>query len=85
MLHVAQEDHSNFATAWSLQESRLRGEELPKDCRDPRLLRYGQVGRLGRQVERLFEKVGRSNCLVIVFDDIVADTLNVYRHVLDFS
>lgn len=84
MRYLLQEDEVDFARAWNLQEARARGEHLPKRCLDPRLLMYGEVTRFGRQIESLFQLVGRERAHVIVFEDFVADTLAEYRKVLDF-
>ncbi len=84
MVYVMQEDEPDFATAWSLQTLRTRGEQVPPNCREPRLLQYAEVGMLGRQIERLFEQAGRDRCMVIIFDDFTADTAAVYRRVLRF-
>lgn len=84
MLFLLQEKERDFERAWALQAARAQGDKLPATCLDPRLLRYGEVARLGAQVERLFDRVGRERAHVIVFDDFTTDTLSVYRAVLDF-
>jgi hypothetical protein len=84
LLYTLDEEVADFATAWSLQEERARGERLPKRCREPLLLQYRAVGSLGEQVERLFERAGRERCRVVVFDDLAADPLKVYRGLLEF-
>jgi hypothetical protein len=78
------EDVEDFATAWSLQKMRARGERIPKHCLDPRLLLYREVAGFGLQIERLYQLVGRDRCLVLLFDDLVRDPLTVYKHVLKF-
>ena len=70
--------------AWALQETRAQGHEIPRTCRDPRLLQYGGIVQLGRWVEQLFQKVGRERCHVVVFDDLVANPGKTYRAALDF-
>jgi Sulfotransferase domain len=84
MVYTLDEDVPDFVEAWSLQERRAAGQRLPKRCRDPRLLQYGHVGRLGRQVERLFDIAGRERCLVILFDDFAKSPRAELRRVLDF-
>jgi hypothetical protein len=84
MVYTLDEDVTDFVEAWSLQERRAAGDDLPKRCRDPRLLQYGEVGRLGRHVERLFDIAGRERCLVILFDDLVKSPAAELRRVLDF-
>ena len=84
MLFLLQEREANFERAWALQTMRAQGKNLPGTCLDPRLLNYTEVASLGAQVERLFDIVGRKQVHVIVFDDFTADTLSVYRALLDF-
>ncbi len=84
LLFTLDEDVKDFARAWSLQERRQRGEHIPKRCRDPRLLQYAAIGRLGEHLERLFQTAGRERCHVIVFDDFVQDPIKVYQETLAF-
>lgn len=84
MRYMLQEDEKNFARAWNLQEARARGESVPRQCLDPRLLMYGEVARFGRQIEHLFGVAGRDRTHVIVFDDFAADAKAEYLRVLGF-
>jgi hypothetical protein len=84
VLYLMDEDVTDFARAWALQDARRRGEHLSRRCRDPRLLMYGDVGRLGEQVEHLFEVVSRERTFVVVFDDFARDAGAVYADLCDF-
>lgn len=84
LLYGGDEDVEDFKVAWRLQERRRRGYEIPMYCRDPKVLLYGEVAKLGVQLERLYEQVSRDQVHVIVFDHFRQDTLQVYRRVLDF-
>ena len=84
LLAILDEEVEDFTTAWSLQEARAGGERLPRHCRTPYLLQYAEIGRIGKQVEQLFQTAGRENCHVVLFDDFIKDTLSCYRQVLDF-
>lgn len=84
MLYQLDEDIKDFAKAWVLQDSRASGRNLPKRCRDARLLQYGEVGKHGAHLERLFDVAGRDRCLVIVFDDFRQAPRAVYEQVLGF-
>jgi len=84
MLFLLQENERDFDRAWDLQTARAQGANLPKTCLDQRLLKYAEVARMGAQVERLFNMVGRERAHIIVFDDFVTDTLAEYRALLDF-
>jgi hypothetical protein len=84
MVFQLDEDEVDFARAWELQESRAAGHNLPKRCREPMLLQYGFLGKLGMHLERLFEVAGRERCLVIVHDDFRDDPRAVYLRALEF-
>lgn len=84
MRFLLQEDQEDFADAWNLEESRKRGENIPKRCLDARLLQYSDAARFGVQLEQLFQVAGRERSHVIVFDDFKADPLKSYRSVLEF-
>ena len=84
MRFLLQEDESDLGKAWALESARAHGEQVPKRCLDARLLMYSAVAKFGAQVERLFDVAGRDRSHVIVFDDLVADPLGVYRRALAF-
>lgn len=84
MVYDLQEDVTDFGQAWALQDRRAAGHDIPKGCRDPRLLLYGEAGRLGHHVSRLMEIAGRERCLVVVYDDFANNPGEVYRRVLQF-
>jgi hypothetical protein len=84
MLFTLDEDVADFSRAWTLQDERRAGRRLPKRCRLPGLLQYGDVARLGRHIERLFEVAGRERCHVVVFDDFVKEPGRVYQQLLEF-
>jgi hypothetical protein len=84
MQFLLQEDQTDFQKAWELQPARMRGENIPKRCLDPRLLIYNEVSKFGTQIERLFELAGRERTHVIVFDDFASDTAGTYRNLLEF-
>ncbi|MFN3919039.1 MAG: sulfotransferase family protein [Methylohalobius sp.] len=84
LIALLEEDQEDFATAWRLQEARKQGKCLPKTCLHPSLLQYAEIGRLGKHLARLFQQARRERCLVVVFDDFIADPLVTYRRVLEF-
>jgi sulfotransferase family protein len=83
-LYTLDEDVSDFARAWQLQEARAAGRHLPKRCREPLSLQYREIGRVGTRIEQLFGAVGRERCHVVVHDDLSADPLKSYRDLLEF-
>src|SRR5581483_10303187 len=54
---TGREEVRDFATAWDLQEARKRGHDLPRLTWEPKHLLYGDMCRLGAQLERLFSRV----------------------------
>lgn len=85
LLFSLDEDVKDFSRAWALQGERRAGRSIPKRCRLPELLQYGEVASLGSHVERLFETAGRQRCHVVVFDDFIKDPRRVYEQLLEFA
>lgn len=84
MLYTLDEDEADFSRAWNLQNERRAGRKIPKRCRAPQLLQYGEIAMLGSQIARLFEVAGRERCHVVVLDDFIRNPGDVYRQLLDF-
>jgi hypothetical protein len=84
MLFIVAEDVEDFATAWSLQEARARGERIPKHCINPLLLLYREVAKFGEQIEHLYHLAGRDRSLVLLFEDLARDPCTVYKQALEF-
>lgn len=84
LLFSLDEDVKDFSRAWALQDERRAGRSIPKRCRLPELLQYGEVASLGYHVERLFAAAGRERCHVVVFDDFIANPRKVYAQLLEF-
>lgn len=83
-LHGLYEDEADFAKAWELQEQRRQGKNIPRLCRQPELLMYGDLGKLGAQMNRLYSIFPESQIKLIKFDDFASSTSTVYRDVLEF-
>ncbi|SFM52177.1 Sulfotransferase family protein [Ectothiorhodospira mobilis] len=64
------EDEPDFEKAWALQERRMHGDCIPKRCRDPQLLQYGKLCKLGEQLQRLYRLVPREKVHVIHLERI---------------
>jgi hypothetical protein len=84
MLELLDETEPDLAKAWALQEARAWGEQLPKRCRDWRMLQYRDVARVGARCQALLQRVDRSRVKFLLFDDFAADSLGVYRETLAF-
>jgi hypothetical protein len=78
------EDIKDLEVAWRHQPKRAQGENLPRRCREPALLQYGELASVGAQVQRLLEIFPREQIRFILFDDFKASTHRVYDSVLEF-
>jgi hypothetical protein len=83
-LYTLEENEPDFAKAWRLSPARAKGEMVGARCRAPKYLDYQSIGRLGEQVRRLKAVVPEQQLLIIVFDDLSADRLRVYRDTCQF-
>ncbi len=84
LVKVGQENVSNFETAWGLQEARARGQSIPIGTLDSGYFQYGDVCKLGAQVERLLSSVDRARLLFIHSEDLKVDPLGEYLRTLAF-
>lgn len=78
------EDEPDFRKAFHLQELRAQGLKLPKEIDEPLLLQYTKIGKLGEQVEKLLRIFPLEQLKMVVFDDFVSKTRDVYEDVLSF-
>jgi len=69
MVYVGAEDQVDFISAWNLQDKRKAGQCLPARCHHPKLLQYGEVAKLGDQLERYMEKFPSDQLFVRATDD----------------
>jgi len=85
LIFTGDENIRRFEDAWTAVPERARGRRIPWSTIEPRWLRYDEAGRYGTYVERLFAAVGRERCLVMLFDDLVADPAGQHSRLLDFA
>src|SRR5262249_46179006 len=78
LLYTLDEEVADFAAAWALQDARAQGACIPRDCREPQLLKYREIGSMGRHLEQLIDIAGRQRVMTIVYDDFVTDSRTVY-------
>ena len=84
LLYNRTEDQESFERAWALQDERAEGRSIPELCREPAILQYRKVARLGEQVERLFSIFPREQTLIVFFEDFRRSPREVYLRVLEF-
>ena len=84
LIYTGDETIPSFKDAWAAVPDRTAGRRIPRRCVEPRWLRYDQAARFGTYLERLFAVVGRERCLVLLFDDLAADTSQQYQQLMTF-
>ena len=84
LLYWAEESEPDFEAAWRLQERRRAGLNLPPRSREPSLVQYEHIGRLGTQTQRLLSIFPREQVKLILYDDFAASPQVVYDDVLAF-
>jgi hypothetical protein len=85
LIFTGDENIRRFEDAWAAVPDRAAGRRIPWSAIEPRWLRYDEAARYGTYVERLFQAVGKERCLVMVFDDLVADPQGQHRNLLEFA
>ena len=78
------EDEADLEAAWNLQDLRRQGQRIPEGNQVVETLMYGDLGRLGEQVENALSIFPKEQVQIIFFEDFVADTLQAYRNTLSF-
>jgi hypothetical protein len=75
----------DFAQALAAEPDRKAGRRIPKTLYlMPEALYYSEIVKFSEQLTRYFDRFGRENTHVIIFDDFKADTPGVYRSTLEF-
>ena len=83
-MKVFGETQSNFINAWNLQGKRIKGYKVPAACPDKKLLAYGEIAKLGKQVKRLLSFVDREKIFFLLFDDFINSTEKEHLSILRF-
>ena len=84
LVFTADENEKNFEKAWRLQKTRQQGKQIPSQCREPAFLQYAEMGKLGQQIEKLQAVFPTEQVKIVLFEDFVKSTKNVYDEVLQF-
>lgn len=84
LLLKVDEDLTELEAAWNARPRRRRGHGIPRTCREPRLLQYGEVCSLGRQLEAALAVFPRRQVHCCLFDDFRADPRTSYERVCRF-
>lgn len=78
------ENIKDFKRAWEIQEKRKKGKSIPLLCKEASQLYYGDVCKVGEQIERLLNTVSKNRVHFINLDDIKNDPEKEYRKLLEF-
>ena len=78
------EQIETFEEALAAEADRQAGRRIRRVAHCVTGLRYREMTRFARQVPRYFERFGRENVKIIIFDDFRSDTPAVFRDVLAF-
>lgn len=84
LIYSSNENEQNFEQAWNLQLLRQEGKCIPSSCRVPQMLQYSEIGKLGKQVKKLFEIFPSEQIKIIVFEELKNSTKSIYEDILDF-
>jgi hypothetical protein len=85
LVYIGDETIERFEDAWAAIPDRRAGRRIPERCADPRWLFYDEAARFATYLERLFAAVGRERCLVVLFDDLVAEPAQQYARLIEFT
>lgn len=83
-LSLLREDVPDLKAAWDLQERRKNGKQIPKSCREPELIQYGDLGKFGKYIKKLLEIFPRDQVMIIIFEDFAANPEEIYKNILTF-
>ena len=78
------EDLADFRLALEAEPDRIAGRRIPPGAIRPEALFYRKSVRFPEQVRRYLQEFGRDAIHFVVFDDLVADVVGVYRSTLEF-
>jgi hypothetical protein len=83
LLYNRDESEANLAKAWALSGNR-QALDLPKHCRDERLIDYKSVGAFSEQIERYLDHFDRQQLKIIEFESWTVDPRRTYLEILAF-
>ena len=78
------ESKADIKHAWELQETRQAGHQIPLTCIDKKLLMYGEYCLLGKQIERLLQRVSSEQIHFTFLEDIRLQPESTYKKITDF-
>jgi len=85
LLKTLDEDIQDPERAWRARKRRKEGELTPSTCIRPSLLLYGEVCKLGKQIERLLKTLpDEDKVKIIKLEELAESPKEVYENTLNF-
>ncbi len=84
LLYNLTEDEHDLEQAWRLQDLRKQGCAIATECRESKMLHYGERFRYRDQLPRFFDSVRPENRMLMVFDEFFANPLSEYKSIVGF-
>jgi hypothetical protein len=84
LVYRLREDVEDFETAWQLQTARRQGQFLPSLLVAAKMVQYGEICKLGAQVQRLLKGARDKRVKIVLFDDFRCDPRATYIDILHF-
>lgn len=84
MLYKNHEDVEDFIEAWKLQNKRMSGKALPKQCINEENLQYKNIASVATHIKSVYTIFDKDNILLIYSKDFFNNTEEVYKKVLGF-
>jgi len=84
LLYTKDEEETEFSRAWSLSDQRKKGFNIPRHCRESKLLYYDEIAKFGVQLARLISIFPEKQIKIIFFEDFIRNTRDEYTKVLSF-
>lgn len=82
--YTLEEDIKDLYVALELEKERELGNNIPKNSKCSKLLRYSKIAKYGEQLENVYKYFPKNQVKVILFDDFIKSNRNTYKEVLDF-
>jgi hypothetical protein len=81
---MGHEYEKNLKKAYDFQKIRKKGEKIPKSAKQPSYLYYYDMCLFSKQIKRYFDLFPKKQIKVILFDDFIRNTKNIYKETLMF-
>lgn len=84
LMYSRDENVEDFQKAWELCEKRKQGKNVPKQCREAKILFYDELAKFGSQCEKLLNTFDKSQVMIFLFEDFVKDPKSVHDKIINF-